>query len=48
MSHDVEEVSPIADVAHRMSAGGVLTEAPELAGAGAAAFGDAVGEFAAF
>lgn len=49
VSHDVEEISPIADAAFRMGPLGRLEDvSDELAGARARAFGAASDEFAAF
>jgi len=49
VSHDVEEISRIADRAYRMANMGALTDvSDELAGARPKAFGAAAGDFAAF
>jgi energy-coupling factor transporter ATP-binding protein EcfA2 len=48
VSHDVEEIAPVADRAWRMGPGGVMRPEPELAQGAARAFGDAASEFSGF
>ena len=48
VSHDVEEIAPVADRAWRMGPGGILHPEPELAQGAARAFGDAASEFSGF
>ena len=48
VSHDVEEIAPVADRAWRMGPGGVMRPEPELAQGAARAFGEAASEFSGF